>query len=184
MSSKYMNDALRCDGCSNVFWRRLMVYMKLISTVAVESPLFDRKSAHIDAKTLAIHPIAFANADGGMIAVGMEDDGTITGIYSYTERINELLRAPFDFCKPSVLLSYAQRQLQRTFSRFLSTRFQKICAPAFAKAGAHCICEYYIFENSKHSRCPCTPETGKTSASVLRQIRSFSLFGKPQALNF
>ena len=37
---------------------------------AVESPLFDRKSARIDAKTLAIHLIAFANADGGMIAVG------------------------------------------------------------------------------------------------------------------
>lgn len=47
---------------------------------AVESPLFDRKSARIDAKTLAIHLIAFANADGGMIAVGVEDDGTITGI--------------------------------------------------------------------------------------------------------
>ena len=47
---------------------------------AVESPLFDRKSARIDAKTLAIHLIAFANADGGIIAVGVEDDGTITGI--------------------------------------------------------------------------------------------------------
>ena len=32
-----------------------------------ESPLFDRKSARIDAKTLAIHLIAFANADGGEI---------------------------------------------------------------------------------------------------------------------
>ena len=30
-----------------------------------ESPLFDRKSPRIDAKTLAIHLIAFANADGG-----------------------------------------------------------------------------------------------------------------------
>ena len=39
-----------------------------------ESPLFDRKSARIDAKTLAIHLIAFANADGGVIAVGVGDD--------------------------------------------------------------------------------------------------------------
>ena len=69
---------------------------------AVESPLFDRKSARIDAKALAVHLIAFANADGGVIAVGVEDDGTITGIDSYAENINELLRAPFDFCKPSV----------------------------------------------------------------------------------
>ena len=67
-----------------------------------ESPLFDRKSARIDAKTLAIHLIAFANADGGVIAVGVEDDGTITGIDGYQEHINELLRAPFDYCKPSV----------------------------------------------------------------------------------
>ena len=56
---------------------------------AVESPLFDRKSARIDAKTLAIHLIAFANADGGMIAVGVEDDGTITGI---DESVQEELR--------------------------------------------------------------------------------------------
>lgn len=69
---------------------------------AVESPLFDRKSARIDTKALAIHLIAFANADGGVIAIGVEDDGTITGIDGYAENINELLRAPFDFCKPSV----------------------------------------------------------------------------------
>lgn len=37
-----------------------------------------------------------------MIAIGVEDDGTITGIDGYAENINELLRAPFDFCKPSV----------------------------------------------------------------------------------
>ena len=48
-----------------------------------ESPLFDRKSARIDAKTLAIHLIAFANADGGVIAVGVEDDGhrRLSGAY-------------------------------------------------------------------------------------------------------
>jgi ATP-dependent DNA helicase RecG len=67
-----------------------------------ESPEFDRKSARIDAKSLAIHLIAFANADGGLIAVGVEDKGQITGIDGYTENINELLRAAFDFCKPSV----------------------------------------------------------------------------------
>ena len=73
-----------------------------------ESPLFDRKSARIDAKTLAIHLIAFANADGGVIAVGVEDDGTITGIDGYQEHINELLRASFDYCKPSVQIETEQ----------------------------------------------------------------------------
>ena len=74
-----------------------------------ESPLFDRKSARIDAKTLAIHLIAFANADGGVIAVGVEDDGTITGIDAHQEHINELLRAPFDFCRPSVPVETERR---------------------------------------------------------------------------
>ena len=69
---------------------------------STESTIFDRKSARIDAKALAIHLIAFANADGGVIAVGVEDDGKITGIDSCAENINELLRASFDFCRPSV----------------------------------------------------------------------------------
>lgn len=68
----------------------------------VERSSFDRKSARIDAKALAVTMIAFANADGGVIAVGVEDDGTITGIDKYTPNVNDLLRAPFDFCKPSV----------------------------------------------------------------------------------
>ena len=68
----------------------------------VESSVFDRKSAKIDAKSLAVHLIAFANTDGGTLAIGVEDDGKITGIDGYAENINELLRAPFDFCKPSV----------------------------------------------------------------------------------
>ena len=46
----------------------------------VESSVFDRKSAKIDAKSLAVHLIAFANADGGTLAIGVEDDGEITGI--------------------------------------------------------------------------------------------------------
>ncbi len=67
-----------------------------------ELQIFDRKSARIDAKALAITIIAFANADGGDIAIGLEDDGTVTGIDSFEKNINELLRAPFDFCVPSV----------------------------------------------------------------------------------
>ena len=42
------------------------------------------------------------NADGGDAAIGIEDDGTITGIDGQDKRINELLRAPLDYCVPSV----------------------------------------------------------------------------------
>lgn len=67
-----------------------------------ERQMFDRKSAKIDAKALSTPIIAFANADGGLIAVGIEDDGTITGIDDHTSNINELLRVPFDYCRPTV----------------------------------------------------------------------------------
>lgn len=38
-----------------------------------ESQTFDRKSININPKDFAIPLIAFANADGGMIAVGISD---------------------------------------------------------------------------------------------------------------
>lgn len=67
-----------------------------------ECQTFDRKSARIDAKALAIHILAFANADGGDFAIGIEDNGDITGIDGQESHINELLRAQFDYCVPSV----------------------------------------------------------------------------------
>lgn len=69
-----------------------------------EKQLFDRKSAKIDAKAIATPIIAFANADGGLLAIGIEDNGEITGIDEYAENLNEILRAPFDFCQPSIMI--------------------------------------------------------------------------------
>ncbi len=48
--------------------------------------------------------IAFANADGGLLAVGIEDNGEITGIDDYAKNINEILRAGYDFCQPSIFI--------------------------------------------------------------------------------
>lgn len=67
-----------------------------------EDQTFDRKSARKDPKGLSNHIVAFANADGGTLVIGIEDNGTITGIDDYTQNINEILRVPFDFCKPTV----------------------------------------------------------------------------------
>jgi len=67
-----------------------------------EGQLFDRKSFRIDAKSLAVILVAFANADGGDVVIGIEDNGRISGINGNEEHLNELLRAPFDFCVPSV----------------------------------------------------------------------------------
>ena len=50
-----------------------------------ERQQFDRKSAKIDATAISTPIIAFANADGGLLAVGIEDDGPITGIDNHTK---------------------------------------------------------------------------------------------------
>ncbi|MBP3610627.1 MAG: ATP-binding protein [Lachnospiraceae bacterium] len=69
-----------------------------------EKQSFDRKSAKIEATAIATPVIAFANADGGVLAVGIEDNGEITGIDEYMKNVNEILRAPFDYCRPSVMV--------------------------------------------------------------------------------
>ena len=45
-----------------------------------ENQVFDRKSIKIQPKALAIPIVAFANADGGTIAIGISNDGKIEGI--------------------------------------------------------------------------------------------------------
>ncbi len=69
-----------------------------------EDQTFDRKSARKDPKALSNHLVAFANADGGVLVIGIEDDLTITGINDFESNINEILRVPYDYCKPSVLI--------------------------------------------------------------------------------
>ena len=52
---------------------------------------------------MAVPIVAFANADGGVIAIDVSDKTRkIEGVDQYTEKLNELLRVPLDFCNPSV----------------------------------------------------------------------------------
>lgn len=69
-----------------------------------EKQQFDRKSAKIEATAIATPIIAFANADGGTLAVGIEDKGEITGIDDYMTNINDILRASYDYCQPSIMV--------------------------------------------------------------------------------
>lgn len=50
--------------------------------------------------------VAFANADGGDIAIGVSDKTRkIEGVDQHAEKLNELLRVPLDFCNPSVSIT-------------------------------------------------------------------------------
>lgn len=70
-----------------------------------ENQVFERKSARKDAKGLSNHIVAFANADGGTLVIGIEDNGDITGIDAYPHHVNDILRVPFDYCTPSVRIT-------------------------------------------------------------------------------
>lgn len=66
-----------------------------------ESQYFDRKSARKDEKEIAKHISAFANASGGKLVIGIEDDGEITGFRrDGTRNIEEFEQAPLATCAP------------------------------------------------------------------------------------
>ena len=68
-----------------------------------EGQTFDCKSIHIEPKALANTIVAMANADGGMIAVGISDKTRrIEGVNQDKAHLNEILRTPFDFCVPTI----------------------------------------------------------------------------------
>ncbi len=46
---------------------------------AKENQFFDRKSARIKPDDIVRHLVAFANASGGTLVIGIENDGRITG---------------------------------------------------------------------------------------------------------
>ena len=75
-------------------------------TTRKEDQTFDCKSIQVDPKALAITIVAFANADGGAIAIGVSDKTRKTeGVDQHAEKLNELLRVPLDFCNPSVSIT-------------------------------------------------------------------------------
>lgn len=62
------------------------------------------RNPRVVAKDITETLVAFANADGGEILVGVEDDGTITGLPYQAETINQLLEAPKNNTHPDTPL--------------------------------------------------------------------------------
>lgn len=71
-----------------------------------ESQTFDCKSILVEPKALANTIVARANADGGVIVVGISDKTRrIEGVDQDKKHLNDILRTPLDFCVPSVTVS-------------------------------------------------------------------------------
>ena len=68
-----------------------------------EKQIFDRKSILIKPADLSDTLCAFANADGGTVAIGISDKNRrIEGVDHYQGQLNDILRVPIDFCNPTV----------------------------------------------------------------------------------
>jgi len=74
---------------------------------AIEDQYFDRKSSRIKPKDITQHLCAFANGNGGCLAIGIADNGEIEGFDDLgDDKINDLLKVPFDFCQPTPKYKY------------------------------------------------------------------------------
>ena len=73
-----------------------------------EGQTFDCKSIQVSAKALAIPIVAMANADGGILAIGVSDTNLrIEGIDQETKHLNDLLSVPMDLCMPSINVTFS-----------------------------------------------------------------------------
>ena len=71
-----------------------------------EKQEFDRKSARITAATIATPMIAFANADGGLLAIGIEDNGKITELMTIYRISMRFCGLRLIFCVPTPVLKH------------------------------------------------------------------------------
>lgn len=66
-----------------------------------EDQWLERKSARVAPRALADALIGFANADGGLLVVGL-GDGKVEGVGGAPSRLNDQMQAHLDFCVPPV----------------------------------------------------------------------------------
>ena len=77
-----------------------------------EGQYLDRKSARIRPIDIARHIVAFANANGGVLVIGIEDDGQITGFHNNDSRsINDFLEIPYSSCKGRIKIEHEIRKV-------------------------------------------------------------------------
>lgn len=77
-----------------------------------EGQYLDRKSARIKPSDIARHIVAFANANGGVLAIGIEDNGEITGFNNKDSKsINDFLNVPFSSCKGRLKVEHEIRKV-------------------------------------------------------------------------
>lgn len=72
-----------------------------------EDQWFERKSVRVDPKVFASALVAFANAEGGTVVVGLLD-GSVEGTKRHVSRVNELRQAHLNLTSPPVRTKFDQ----------------------------------------------------------------------------
>jgi len=67
-----------------------------------EDQLFDRKSVKTDPKDIAHEVCSFANVDGGVTAVGIENNGDVTGFRNYPKAENRIRKVLSGWVTPTL----------------------------------------------------------------------------------
>lgn len=79
----------------------------------VENQYFDRKSARIKPADIAKHLVAFANANGGILVIGIEDEGELTGFeYPGAKNINDFREIPFTMCTAGLIFKCDEKKIE------------------------------------------------------------------------
>lgn len=73
-----------------------------------EGQVFERKSAKADERTLGNEIIAFANADGGTLVIGIEDDGVLSGFRAYPKKENKIRAFIPEWIRPPIKLEISE----------------------------------------------------------------------------
>lgn len=78
-----------------------------------EDQYFERKSARIKPEDVARHLVAFSNANGGILLIGIEDDGTVTGFdYDQANDIERFESVPYVSCTGNIKVKYEERKIK------------------------------------------------------------------------
>lgn len=77
-----------------------------------EGQTLEWKSPRIHPCDLATTLVACANADGGRLLIGIEDDGTVSGLDPIADRelVERLLRAAYEYCTPGENFNLVKRE--------------------------------------------------------------------------
>lgn len=78
-----------------------------------EGLYFDRKSAKINDRDLANTVAAFANADGGIVVVGVNDAGEVEGFNKFgMQKLNKLQKSIQLYLSPSPVFKMETRKVK------------------------------------------------------------------------